>query len=162
MTTARQHKANRANARASTGPRTQRGKIRAAQNARRHGLTVSVLTDPLLSEDTETLARALVGEGASAALLGPARRAAEAQIDLIRVRRARHDLLVRKLKEPKLTDAPPASEPLWAVGKRILEIFDRFKPIEPDSPFWKLKQAFLSKSRDEAPVSEPHSPKNQI
>jgi hypothetical protein len=159
MTTARQHKANRANSRASTGPRTRQGKIRAAQNARRHGLSVSVLTDPLLSEDAETLARALVGEGASAALLEPARRAAEAQIDLIRIRRARHDLFVRKLK-PKLTPkAPPAPDTLLATCKRILEIFDSVKPIEPDSPFWKFKQAFPSESRDEAPVSEPQSPK---
>jgi hypothetical protein len=85
--------------------------IRASQNARRHGLSVSVLTDPLLSQDAETLAHELAGEGASAALLEPARRAAEAQIDLIRIRRARHDFFVRKLKEPKLTPDPPPEIP---------------------------------------------------
>jgi hypothetical protein len=111
MTTSRQLNANRANAQASTGPRTRQGKIRASQNARRHGLSVSVLTDPLLSQDAETLAHELAGEGASAALLEPARRAAEAQIDLIRIRRARHDFFVRKLKEPKLTPDPPPEIP---------------------------------------------------
>lgn len=39
MTTQRQSDANRANAKASTGPRTAAGKRQVAQNARRHGLT---------------------------------------------------------------------------------------------------------------------------
>jgi hypothetical protein len=64
MTSERQLRANRANAQASTGPKTRRGKIRAAQNARRHGLRLSVLSDPLLCEDAETLACALAGEQA--------------------------------------------------------------------------------------------------
>ena len=85
---------------AGTGPRTRQGKIRSAQNARRHGLSVAVLTNSLLSEDAKNLTRALAGEGASAAVLEPARRAAEAQIDLTRIRKTRHDLLVRKLEAP--------------------------------------------------------------
>jgi hypothetical protein len=107
VTSERQLRANRANAQASTGPKTRRGKIRAAQNARRHGLSLSVLTDPLLCEDAETLACALAGEQASDALLEAARRASEAQIDLVRIRRARHDLLVRRLQ--KVQPTPEAS-----------------------------------------------------
>ena len=41
MATERQRTANRANAAKSTGPKSRRGKRRAAQNARRHGLTVA-------------------------------------------------------------------------------------------------------------------------
>ena len=41
---ARKIKANRANARASTGPRTKAGKERAAKNSRRHGLSVVWIT----------------------------------------------------------------------------------------------------------------------
>ena len=41
MTSARKLEANRRNARASTGPRTAAGKARAAQNARRHGLSLA-------------------------------------------------------------------------------------------------------------------------
>ena|SRR5262245_2471893 len=100
MTSERQLNANRTNARVSTGPKTPQGKIRSAQNARHHGLSVSVLNDPFLSENMENLAHEFVGEGAAAAF---AHRAAEAQIDLIRIRRARHDLWVRKLESPQLT-----------------------------------------------------------
>ena len=102
MTSARKIKANHTNAQAGTGPRTRQGKIRSAQNARRHGLSVSVLTDPLHSGDAKILAHVLAGEGASASVLELARRAAEAQIDLIRIRKARHDLFVRKLDAPAL------------------------------------------------------------
>ena len=42
MTTARQAAANRRNAHASTGPRSQAGRRRAAGNARRHGLTAPI------------------------------------------------------------------------------------------------------------------------
>jgi hypothetical protein len=141
MTSTRRFKANRKNARTSTGPRTQRGKIRSAQNARRHGLSLSVLTDPLLSEDAENLAQTLAGEGASAGVLDATRRVAEAQIDLIRIRRARFDILLGKFKEPKLTPkAPPAVDPPWVAGMKILNALG---PIEPDSPLWKYKEKFL-------------------
>jgi hypothetical protein len=46
-----------------------------------------------LSEDVDALARELAGECASAEMQELARRVAEAQIDLRRVRAARHDLL---------------------------------------------------------------------
>ena len=41
--------ANRANAKASTGPKTARGKTRAAQNALRHGLSLPILERQALS-----------------------------------------------------------------------------------------------------------------
>ena len=122
MTSALKIKANRANARAGTGPRTRQGKIRSAQNARRHGLSVSVLTDPLLSEEAENLTRALAGEGASAAVLQRARSAAAAQIDLIRIRKARHDLLVRKLEA--LQHSPETASAI-----RILELLAHYRTM---------------------------------
>lgn len=99
MTSVRQLKANRANARSSTGPRSARGKVCASQNARRHGLSLSIYIQPSLSGETENLARKIVGEGICIPeFLECARRVAEAQIDLKRVRRARLDLLARHLK----------------------------------------------------------------
>jgi hypothetical protein len=100
MSSACKIRANRANARASTGPKTVRGKYRAAQNARRHGLSLSILTDPARSAEVENLAHVIVGEGASPEILEPARRIVEAQIDLVRVRQVRHNLIDRDLKDP--------------------------------------------------------------
>jgi hypothetical protein len=44
MSTAQQNQANRANSQWSTGPRTEQGKFRSSQNARKHGLTAQQLT----------------------------------------------------------------------------------------------------------------------
>ena len=62
MITERQARANRANARRSTGPTSARGKARAAQNARRHGLSQDILADPVLAREVEDLAQRLVDE----------------------------------------------------------------------------------------------------
>ena len=99
MASARKVKANRANARSSTGPNTAQGKTRAAQNARRHGLSVFVLLDPALSAEAENLAREIAGKGTTPEILELARRVAEAQIDVMRVRQARLDLLSRNLND---------------------------------------------------------------
>ena len=99
MTSERKITANRANARASTGPRTTRGRARAARNALRHALSFPVCSIPALSEEVETLAREIAGRGASAQTQELARRVAEAQIDLHRVRSARHQLLFDTLNK---------------------------------------------------------------
>jgi hypothetical protein len=96
----RKIKANRANARASTGPKTARGRTRAARNAFRHGLNLPVHSDPALCEEVEALAREIAGTGANAEIQELARRVAEAQIDLSRVRFARHQLLSHALSDP--------------------------------------------------------------
>src|SRR5262249_12346731 len=93
-------KANRANAHASTGPKTAQGRAHSARNARRHGLSLPVLSNPALSQEVETLARDIAEAGATPEILELARRIAEAQIDLRRVRSARHDLLAGALCDP--------------------------------------------------------------
>ena len=100
MTSPRKIKANGANARASTGPKTAPGRARTARNGLRHGLSVPVVSDPVLSDQVEALARAIAGPAAAAALLELARRVAEAEIDLRRVREARHRLLNRAWRDP--------------------------------------------------------------
>jgi len=72
MTTTRQIEANRANARKSTGPRTERGKARASHNALRHGLSIPVLADAGWSKQVEDFALRIAGPNPSATLL-PAR-----------------------------------------------------------------------------------------
>lgn len=92
MTSARKISANRANAKASTGPRTARGKSNAAQNARRHGLNVSIPADSVRAAEVQRLAREIGGKGANAEIFELARRVAEAEMEIIRVRKARHEL----------------------------------------------------------------------
>jgi hypothetical protein len=93
LTSERKIAANRANARASTGPQTTRGRARAARNALRHALSLPVGSIPALSEEVEALAREIAGPGANAETQELTRRVAEAQIDLRRVRCARHQFL---------------------------------------------------------------------
>jgi hypothetical protein len=100
VTSARKTKANRANARASTGPRTVQGRARSTRNARRHGLSLPVLADPIFSQDVAALTREIAGSNPSAELYELARRVAEAQIDLCRVRHARFDFLSSAVGDP--------------------------------------------------------------
>jgi hypothetical protein len=85
--------ANRANASRSTGPKSPSGKLTVARNALKHGLAVPVRADPALVAPVEALTRRIAGEEAGASGLALARRVAEAQIGLDRVRAARSALL---------------------------------------------------------------------
>jgi hypothetical protein len=99
VTSGRKIRANRANARASTGPKTARGRATSSRNALRHALSLPVDSDPGLSEEVDALTRVIAGSGASAEIQELARRVAEAQIDLRRVRYARHQLLSHALND---------------------------------------------------------------
>jgi hypothetical protein len=98
MTSAAKLRANRRNARKSTGPRTLAGKAIVGRNARRHGFSLPVLDDPTLSREAEDLARtierAVTGAEADASGHALACRIAEAMIDLKRVRDAKLPVIV--------------------------------------------------------------------
>jgi enoyl-CoA hydratase/carnithine racemase len=94
MTSARKLRANRANSLRSTGPRTAAGRSASARNARRHGLRTPVLADPALSAEVEAMARKIAGS-ANPDLVELARRIAEAEINVLRVRRIRTDMISR-------------------------------------------------------------------
>jgi hypothetical protein len=98
MTSAQKIQANCANAQASTGPKTVHGKIRASKNARRHGL--SAFVDSVRSTEIENLAREIIGNDPNTELLELARRVAEAQLDLMRVRQVCLKLLTDDLDDP--------------------------------------------------------------
>jgi hypothetical protein len=109
MSRARRAFASRTNARKSTGPRTRAGKATAARNARRHGLSLPLLHDQTSEPEVEALARLIVGSIAGLAiearLLELARRIAEAQLDLARVRRARLPVRARLETDPAIAHA---------------------------------------------------------
>ena len=100
MTGALKVGSNRANARSSTGAKTAEGRARSAKNALRHGLSRSVFGDPILSADIDALASEIAGTDASPEIQELARRIAEAQIDLRRVRYARYELLSNAHGDP--------------------------------------------------------------
>ena len=117
MTSPRRIRTNRANAQASTGPKTVHGKIRAAQNAHRHGLSLSVFADPARHAEIESLAHLIAGEGAIPEILELARRIAEAQIDLQRVRYARHQFLSNQLDDPYYDSRANVRVKMSLIGK---------------------------------------------
>src|SRR5450631_184185 len=93
---AQRHDADRAPAQRRRGPHTAVGKAHSARNALRFGLSLPVLADPATAAQVDALARQL--SPATEAEIGElAWAVAHAQVDLIRIRRARHDLLAAAL-----------------------------------------------------------------
>ena len=89
MATEPQIAANRRNAAKSTGPRSRAGKKRARQNAYQHGLTTSLHSSATVAKQVERLAREIAGKTDNEIILQHAREAAQAEIDLARVRRVK-------------------------------------------------------------------------
>jgi len=139
-TTLRRRNANCLNALSSTGAKTAAGRASSARNARRHGLSVPVLSDPALSAEIEAMARRIVGDVHASprgdlldtldTLLGLARRIAQAQIDLMRVRRARHDLVSSRFADPGYRTSKGLMTAIALLGEAG-EMRARGEPIPP-------------------------------
>src|SRR6185312_15107657 len=99
MTSLRKREANRQNASKSTGPKTDRGKQRSARNAVRHGLSISSLADACWMPEAIALANLLVGDEAPPILRELAYKFAAAQIDIVRVRLARQQIVAEMLAD---------------------------------------------------------------
>jgi hypothetical protein len=89
MTAYRKAISNRKNAQRSTGPRSELGRRHSRRNALRHGLAVAIGSDPSFHEDIEVLAMALMGGRGEENVGEFARQAAEAETDLLRIRKHR-------------------------------------------------------------------------
>jgi hypothetical protein len=92
----RKLRADRLGKPAGTGPTSAAGKARSAQNARKHGLNVPVMYDP----DVAFMAEEIAPGCQDPELIGRARRIAEAQVDLMRVARARRDIISAAMADP--------------------------------------------------------------
>ena len=90
----RQIAANRRNAVKSTGPRSGAGKKRVGKNAYRHGLSLN-FTSAAYTAQVEDLAGKIAGATTDTIVLEHARIAAEAELELRRVRRVRLALIER-------------------------------------------------------------------
>ena len=97
MATEAQKRANRANARLSTGPRARAGKAKVARNALRHGLAIPLTAIPEFEEPIARLAELLAGSKEARA--GEAYAVAISMIELARVERTREDLIQELLEK---------------------------------------------------------------
>jgi hypothetical protein len=128
MTSPAKIRANRRNARKSTGPRTRAGKAIVACNALQHGLNIPAFCDPVLAPEVVELARdietSVTGAEADATGHELACRIAEAVIDWRRVRLA-------KLSLAATLDADPgdrrALTQLWRLDRYEARAFSRRK-----------------------------------
>jgi len=93
LATEKQIAANRANAKLSTGPKTFAGRLKSSRNALRHGLSCPLSPDPVTLAKVDAIAQALAGEGAKADERASAAEFARAQVELLRIRAMRSELM---------------------------------------------------------------------
>jgi hypothetical protein len=128
MASERQIAANRRNARKSTGPRSGAGKKRASRNAYRHGLTLSITSTAAFAKQLDNLVREIAGDTEDAIMLERARAAAQAELDLAQIRRAKVALIERASALGELDQGrlPSPSRPRC----RHKSLTDRLKPSD--------------------------------
>src|SRR5437763_11376031 len=85
--------ANRRNAQKSSGPKSAVGKSRAARNALRHGLAIPISTIAALRGDIEALALSIARATGNKIATELSQQAAEAQLEIFRIRNARAAIL---------------------------------------------------------------------
>jgi hypothetical protein len=89
MATEKQIRANRANAKRSSGPKTVAGRLTSSRNSYRHGLSLPLSADPQRQAKIERLATTIAGTEPTEQQLVAAMMVAEAQVDIIRIRTKR-------------------------------------------------------------------------
>jgi hypothetical protein len=103
MTSDRMLAANQKNAKKSTGPKSNVGKYRSARNALSHGLAIPVGNIAALRSDIETLALIIARANGRKAITELSRQAAEAQLEILRIRKARAAIYAIETNHDELT-----------------------------------------------------------
>src|SRR6516165_7024100 len=93
MATAKQIAANRRNAQRSTGPRTAAGRSVSSRNALRHGLSLPQEKDAATKATINELAQLIAADHSNDQKLIDSEEAAAALLDLMRIRKVRHQML---------------------------------------------------------------------
>jgi hypothetical protein len=137
MLSARKLAANRRNTVSSTGPRTGSGKSRSSRNALKHGLAIAIGQDPVQSEAMACLAKAIAGQMPNPEGLALSRLAADAQLELLRVRSYRTDLINTEIVARKRDAASARTGPEESEGGKtfadpvaLLACLDRLVRLE--------------------------------
>jgi hypothetical protein len=124
------------NAQNSTGPRSELGRRHSRRNALRHGLAVAIGSDPSFSNDIDALVTMLGNGGRGQILREFARQAAEAQIDLLRI---------RKLKAARFSTVLGNPEAKLEDYSELIEVLTQFERYERRA-FSRRKRALLAMS----------------
>jgi hypothetical protein len=93
MASEKQLRANRENAKQSTGPKTAAGRLKSSRNALRHGLSRPLAADPAALMTACQMAELLVPDGADDMQVVAAVEVAQAQAQVLRVATVRRQLL---------------------------------------------------------------------
>jgi hypothetical protein len=93
MASEKQLRANRENAKRSTGPKTAAGRLNSSRNALRHGLSRPVATDPAALIKARQLTELLLPDRADVTQVVAAVEVAHAQAQVLRVAAVRSKLL---------------------------------------------------------------------
>jgi len=95
MATEKQLRANRENAKKSTGPKTAGGRARSSRNALSHGLSLPLTLDAGAAAKAALIRQTLVSEPTDPAQGLAALDVAEAQLDLLRIRAVRRHMMLQ-------------------------------------------------------------------
>ena len=143
----RRVRANMANGKRSKGPKTAAGKAKSSKNALRHGLAVPLMIAvENVSDDVERCAKLLAGPEPSLERRELAQRVAEAQLDLLRIRRAR----MRLLGDERARTKQPSAQDLIHTVKELGSNLKR-----PDGALDERAQGVLKTLGGIAPGAEP-------
>ena len=109
MATEKQLRANRENAKKSTGPKTAGGRARSSRNALSHGLSLPLTLDAGAAAKAGLIRQMLVSEPTAPARGLAALEITERQLDVLRIRAVRRQMMVQLQILPSRRSEPPAT-----------------------------------------------------